>query len=334
MNKSKISVPVYMNFFNRPDTFEFVFNAVREARPSKLFLACDGPRENRPDDIKNILKCQEIASNIDWECEVHRNYSDKNLRCGMRMNSGITWAFSYVDRLIILEDDCVPTQDFFVFCEEMLEKYKDDCRIHMVNAMNHLGVYKATSNSYFFGPGCCWGWATWKRAWKYMDYDMGFLDDEYSMKCVERKYPFYKNAIKTGKERLEILKSGGQLSAWTYQSGMASALESQMAIVPSVNLIKNIGLTTESEHATNDIKKLPKSQQAYFNAKTYSMEFPLKHPKYIVEDWNYYDIVQEKFKVTKITRLEGYLRQFIYAQKGERKEFIKKVLKKVFFIKK
>jgi len=203
MEHWKVNVPVYLNFFNRPDTFQYVFEAVREAKPSVLFLSCDGARENRSDDIDNIKKCQKIAENIDWECKVYKNYSDKNLGCGMRMYSGISWAFKYVDRLIIFEDDCIPHQDFFRFCEELLERYKDDNRIHMIDAMNHLGIYNETPNSYFFGPGCCWGWATWKRAWDNMDFYLSFMADDYSMRCVERKYPFYQNARQEGRERLE-----------------------------------------------------------------------------------------------------------------------------------
>lgn len=332
MEKWKIDVPVYLNFFNRPDTFKYVFDAVKQAKPSKLFLSCDGARTGNKDDEKNMAACQRIAEDIEWECEVHTNYSKENLGCGMRMYSGISWAFEYVDRLIILEDDCVPSQDFFPFCAELLEKYKEDNRIYMINAMNHLIRYDETPNSYFFGPGCCWGWATWKRAWKQMDFQMKFMDDEYSMRCVERKNPFHKNAYKEGKDRKSILNSGKKLSSWTYQSGMAAALESQMAIIPSVNLITNIGLTANSEHAVNNLNKLAKRTRAYFNAPVIPMQFPLKHPKYIVEDWNYYDLVQKKFKPNIFTMLEGYARRLIFAEKGDIKVMFKKTLKKLHLI--
>lgn len=325
MEKWEIDVPVYLNFFNRPDTFQYVFEAVKKAKPSKLFLSCDGPRANREDDVENVKKCQKIAEQIDWECEVHKNYSEENLGCGMRMYSGISWAFEYVDRLIVLEDDCVPSQDFFPFCEELLEKYKEDNRIYMINAMNHLIRYEATPNSYFFGPGCCWGWATWKRAWQQMDFQMKFMDDEYSMRCIERKYPFYKNAYEEGKKKKSILDSGKKLSSWTYQSGMAAALESQMAIVPSVNLITNIGLTADSEHAVNNIRKLSRVTRQYFNAPTPQMTFPLKHPGYVVEDWNYFDLVQKKFKGNVFTCIEGYVRRILFADRGEIKAILKKI---------
>ncbi len=247
----------------------------------------------------------------------------------MRMYSGISWAFEHVDRLIILEDDCVPSQDFFRLCEELLEKYKDDNRIHMINAMNHLGIYNETPHSYFFGLGCCWGWATWKRAWDNMDFCLTFMEDDYSMRCVERKYPFYKNARSEGRERFNKLQAGQKLTSWTFQSGMASALQSQMAIVPKVNLITNIGLTADSEHAVSNIKKLDHKTRAYFNAETYPMEFPLRHPKYMVEDWNYYDLVQKKFKPTIFTKLESYARRIIFAEKGDISKIFKKLVNKI-----
>lgn len=329
MEHWKVDVPVYMNFFSRPDTFQYVFEAVREAKPSMVFLPCDGARENRKDDEENIKKCKEIAEQIDWECTVYKNYSKQNLGCGMRMYSGISWAFEHVDRLIILEDDCVPHPDFFKMCEELLEMYKDDNRIHMINAMNHLGVYEDTPNSYFFGPGCCWGWATWKRAWNNMDFALSFMKDDYSMRCVERKYPFYQHARQEGRERLEKLNAGKKLTSWTFQSGMALALQSQMAIVPKVNLISNIGLTADSEHAVSNLKKLDHKTRAYFNAETYPVVFPLKHPNYVVEDWNYYDLVQKKFKQTVVSKIEGYCRRIVFAEKGELLKMGKKLVRKI-----
>lgn len=329
LEKWKIDVPVYMIFFNRPAVLKQVFAAVRHARPSKLFLACDGARDKRPDDIVNIRKCQKIVENIDWECEVHRNYSKENLGCGMRMYTGINWAFEYVDRLMILEDDCVPSQDFFPFCQELLERYKSDDRIFMINGMNHLGKYDATPNSYFFGPACCWGWATWKRAWKNMDFGLNFMEDKYSLKCIEDKYPYYKNIVERGERHLAVLRSGKKLSTWTFQSGMALALQSQMAIIPSVNLITNVGLTEDSGHAVNSLRKVAKRQQAYFFAPFVKMQFPLKHPKYVVEDFGYYEKVQKKFKATFFSKMEGYIRRIIFADKGDIGRMIKKIPEKL-----
>lgn len=329
MKEWKNDVSVYLNFFNRPETFVRVFNAVKEARPSRLFLSCDGPRENNPKDIENVQKCKAIAEEIDWDCKVYKNYSDHNLGCGMRMYSGISWAFQTVDRLIILEDDCIPNQDFFPFCQELLEKYKDDNRIFMINAMNHLGKYLESSSSYFFGQGCCWGWATWKRAWDQVDFLLDFLEDEYSMKCVELKYPYYRDAILTGTKKKRILQRTGRLSSWTYQAGMGAALNSQLAIVPSVNLITNIGLTEDSTHSVNSIKKLDRKTQRYFNQAAYPLSFPLQHPKFVVEDLMYYYKVRKKFNPTIIDKAERCFRLLIYSNRSDMIVIGKKALRKI-----
>lgn len=318
-----IDVPVFLIFFNRPDTFKSVFESVKAAKPSKLFLACDGARNE--DDTHNIEECKKIAEDIDWDCEVYKNYSDENLGCGMRMYTGLNWAFQYVDQLIILEDDCVPSQDFYRFCYELLERYKDDDRIYMIDAMNQLGIYDKTPYSYFFGGGCCWGWATWKRAWQQMEYNAEFLNDDYSMQCVEKLYPYYFNARKIGYKISEVLKQGKRLSAWTYQCGMATALQNQICIIPKYNMITNIGLTADSVHAVNNIRKLAKKTQGFFNTPTYTMDFPIKHPKYVVEDRMYYEAVRKKFKLTFWTRMESVIRRIIFADKGDIKRMVRKI---------
>ena len=324
----KTDVAVFINFFNRPIVLQKVFEAVKEGRPSKLFLSCDGARVGREDDIVNIKECQKIVENIDWECEVHKNYSEKNLGCGMRMYTGITWALQHVESVIILEDDCVPSQSFLPFCKELLDKYKDDQRIYMISGMNHLGIYEKPTSDYFFGPGCCCGWATWRRAWEAIDFSMSFLENKYEMQCVTHLYPYYRNAIAIGEERLKKLSRGEKLTAWTYQSGMAAALNNQISILPTKNLITNIGLTNDSTHGTNNLRKLPKRTQAYFFIPTYEYEFPLKHPQYVIEDRMYYEIKEKKFKTNIFTRLEGIIRRVIFADKGEVKGMISRKLKR------
>lgn len=329
MHESKTSVPVFLIFFNRPDTFRMVFDEVKKARPAQLFLACDGPRQGRMDDIMNTEKCKIIAADIDWKCEVHLNYSEENLGCGMRMTSGLNWMFEKVDRAIILEDDCVPSQDFFPFCEDLLERYKDDERICHICAMNHLGVYEDCPNDYFFGPACCWGWATWKRVWMNMDFEMNFLNDDYSMRCVESTYPYYSNARKTGVARRQALQSGKKLSAWTYQMGISTALQGQMSILPKVNLVTNVGLSSDSVHAVNNIKKLPKVTQSYFNMPIHPVSFPLKHPAFVVEDRIYHKLVNKKFQTTFLTKIESIIRRLWFAEAGERKNYFNKAITKL-----
>ena len=153
MYKSNIDVPVLLIFFNRPETFSKVFEQVKKARPSKLFLYQDGARLNRPADKENVAKCRAIAEEIDWECDVHRLYQEENKGCDPSEFIAIKWAFSMVDACIVLEDDDVPSQSFFPFCKELLEKYKNDERINMICGMNINGITENVTSDYLFSVG-------------------------------------------------------------------------------------------------------------------------------------------------------------------------------------
>ena len=133
---AKTDIAVLLLFFTRSDTFRQVFEAVRQARPSKLLLYQDGPRGER--DLPGIEACREIASDehIDWACEVHRQYLDHNQGCDPSGFRSHQWAFSLADKVIVLEDDVVPAQSFFPFCKEMLDRYENDERISMIAGFN------------------------------------------------------------------------------------------------------------------------------------------------------------------------------------------------------
>lgn len=275
-------IPIAIIFFARPELLEITFAAIKQARPSQLFLIQDGARINNKTDLENIIRCHDIVNNIDWKCEVHKNYSEENLGCGMRIYSGLNWVFQYVDRLLIIEDDCVPTPSLFPFAAELLEKYKNDDRIGMICGMNNLGVYEEAPNDYFFTTsGSIWGWATWKRVWDKVEYNLEFLQDSYSTNIV------FKTDSKLepmGRTHLHNLKKGHKLSSWSYQLGMNMLLQNQINIVPKYNMISNIGLSENSANSVSEIRFIPKGMRRLYNMKTYTYKFPLKHPKYIVND--------------------------------------------------
>jgi hypothetical protein len=293
-------IPVALIFFARPDLLEVTFAAIREAKPRQLFLIQDGARIANTTDLENVAKCRKIVENINWECEVYKNYSEENLGCGMRIYSGLSWAFQYVDRLLIIEDDCVPALSLFPFTAELLEKYKNDDRIGMISGMNNLGVYENSPADYFFSiSGSIWGWATWKRVWDKVEYDLDFLKDKYATNIV----------FKTDAEMEPIglglsnnLKNGKKLSSWSFQSGMSMRLQHQLNIVPKFNMITNIGLSENSANSVSSIQFIPKGLRRLYNMKTYEYKFPLKHPKYVVNDLD--------FK-KKLDRVMGYGYPFV-----------------------
>ncbi len=271
-----IKTPIVFIIFKRPDTTEKVFEAIRQAKPPKLFVIADGPRADRPGETENCEAARAIIERVDWECEVLKNYSDTNLGCAKRVSSGIDWVFNNVEEAIILEDDCVPDPTFFPFCEELLEKYKLDTRIMSISGQNVQLGQKRTEFSYYFSRySHCWGWATWRRAWQYFDFDMklwqeikkgNFLDDVLTDKqAVER----WTNILQ--------MTNDGRIDSWAYRWTFACWLQSGLSILSNSNLVSNIGFGEESTN-TGDKKS------KFANLYTEALEFPLKHPPFIIRD--------------------------------------------------
>jgi hypothetical protein len=336
MNKD---IGVVIFFFNRPEPLEHVFQSVREAKVKKLFLIQDGARLNNHYDVENIKLCRDIISVIDWECEVHYNFSDINLSCDHRIFTGITWAFEHVDKLIILEDDCLAAQSFFPFCEEILNKYEFDNRVLMISGMNYFDEHITDGSSYFFSNTASgWGWATWKRSWltAVEQADFEFLNDSYLRKTVKDNLenlnyqePAMINFIPfVEKIRQENLKTK-RVNSWEYAIGIAKILNSSLIITPTKNLISNIGLTNDSTHAVNQINKLDKITQNLFFKKTFKINFPLIHPKYVIRNFEYEKKHSKQFKTTKLRCIESVIRRVYYSSNKERKLLFEKFVNKM-----
>ena len=303
------NTPVLMIFFNRPDSFAKVFEKVREAKPKTLILAQDGPR-NDQDEI-GIEKCREIAENIDWDCNVIRDYSTVNLGCGVRPKSAIDLALKEFERVIILEDDCVPSPTFFRYCDELLEKYKDDERIGYISGLNHFETWNCGEFDYFFSTAAAiGGWATWRRAWsRFYDYHANGINDEYTLKLYKQQIGnnyIYNDRISSLKRANSSAKNGEKLSYWDTQWGFAQFTQNMLAIVPRMNQICNIGAGADSTHAQNvTATKYIKYKNMLFMP-TYLFNFPLKHPPFCVCDREYHNLV---YKCSSGGKLKQILRK-------------------------
>ena len=285
MNNPKTDIAVLLLVFTRSNTLQQVFNEVRKARPSRLFLFQDGARDER--DVAGIEACRRIVSdeNIDWECEVHRNYQDQNLGC---MTAGYTahrWAFSLADKVIILEDDVVPTQSFFPFCKEMLDRYENDERITMVSGFNMDEQTADCPYDYFFTSAfSIWGWASWRRVVSQWDEQLSFLDDPYNLDQLQQliKARGYKSDfIRT----CRLHRSSGlpqfETIFWSHMM-----LNNGLAIMPRKNQINNIGAMEDSAHYSA-LKTLPKTVRRIFTMQRHELSFPLRHPEYVVDNVAY-----------------------------------------------
>lgn len=264
-----LQTPVAFIIFNRPDTTERVFAEIAKMRPRKLLVVADGARDNRAGEAERCAATRAIIERVDWECEVLRNYSDTNLGCRNRVASGIDWVFEQVPEAIILEDDCLPDPTFFRFCEEMLDRYRNDTRVAMISGDNFLFDKFDVGASYYFSRYChIWGWASWRRAWRH-------YDRRASIWPRFREQGWLKSLVHSRGEEMYWKRAfdgvhSGKIDTWDYQWVLASWAQGMVSVMPARNLISNIGFGIDATHTRRTSR--------YAEMKTTPLEFPLRHP--------------------------------------------------------
>jgi hypothetical protein len=235
--------------FNRPDTTAKVFEVIRQVRPPRLYVAADGARDAREDDVEKVSKSREIATAIDWPCELKMLFRDKNLGCKHAVSGAITWLFEHEEQGIILEDDCLPHPDFFIFCETLLDRYAENESVSVITGNNFQNGRLRGDFSYYFSKyNHCWGWASWRRAWKHYQGDLPFWPEwsrseawlKHTADNVESKY--WKRIF----DRVWL----GELNSWAYPWTASVWYHGGLTATPNVNLVSNIGFGPDSTHTT------------------------------------------------------------------------------------
>jgi hypothetical protein len=274
-----LETPVLLLAFNRPEHTARVFEAIRAVAPRRLWIAADGPRAGRPDDVERCAEVRRIVTSVDWECEVDAHLRDANVGCRVNVAEGVDRFFAAVDAGIVLEDDCLPHPSFFRFCEELLDRFRDDERVFAIGGTNLLGSYD-TNGSYFFSRyGAIWGWASWRRAWRHYDVDLRAWPQARDEGVLSWLLPPEERAHY--EPALEATHRG-ELDSWDYQWAFARFVNSGLTVLPRVNLVENIGFDADGTHTTD-----PGSPHAGIPAR--ELEFPLVHPPYVLHDQRFRD---------------------------------------------
>jgi hypothetical protein len=301
---SPLRVPVLLIIFNRPDTTRRVFEAIREAKPPRLYIAADGPRPEVKTDPENCEKARTIVQQVDWPCEVNTLFRDTNLNCGLAPSSAFTWFFDHEEEGIILEDDCLPSPSFFGYCQELLQRYRSDTRIMHIGGNNFLnGWQKDKDYSYYFsGSGHIWGWATWRRAWKHFDFNLRHYADLKPKGYFNNFFLNWPEKFYRLRKFDKTVRPGTKVDWWDYQWDFARYIHSGLAIVPKVNLVKNIGFGEIATHTKNN-----HSDSA--NLKSENIELPLRHPPFAIRDLEsdrrYFKNLMKDILLSKLKGLTG-----------------------------
>lgn len=284
-HQDQLGTPILFITFRRPDTTKRVFAMIRQAHPKKLYIAQNFPDSDNAEEVEKWNDVRAIIENIDWDCDVQRLYREQYLDAKTSISTAINWFFENEGEGIVLEDDCLPHPTFFRFCEEMLEKYRDDERIAMISGDNFQFGRKRTKYSYYFSRYThIWGWASWRRAWDNYDVDMkiwheirdgGWLED---LLGAKKSVWYWKN-------RFENVHKG-KIDTWDYQWTFSCWIQNALTVLPNVNLISNIGFDMKAVH-TNVKDK-------FVEMKIKPMRFPISHPDYILRDSKADSFVESK----------------------------------------
>lgn len=305
MYKEKITVPVVLIIFNRPDLVEKQMERLRKVQPQCLFIISDASRRSKEGEEQLVQKSRMIAENITWECQVEKVYANENMGCDRRIVSGLNTVFSKVDKAIILEDDCLPNNSFFSYCQELLLKYEENEEVMYISGSKWASRYPVEYSYGFSYNTGTWGWATWRRAWAEWHWDISewekgkweWLKDVYS-------YEYRKNWIRNVEK---YIPTG--IIPWDYV--WRFCVGKRLSIFPAVNLIENIGFGENATHTTEE--------EYGYDKQTYELGEML-HPDCINANEGYPRAVEKQYKIPLIYRIKRRIKKVlvnIYEEKNK-----------------
>lgn len=297
------TTPVAIIIFNRPEQTQLLFHMIREIEPKTLFIVSDGARSGHPEDPELVSRCRQIVEAVNWDCEVNRDYAEVNLGLKKRIVSGLNLVFNRVPEAIILEDDCIPSRDFFTFCAELLERYRSDRRIFSIGG--HIWEFpdQDRGESYlfsrYFSP---WGWATWADRWDVVDPDMrawgGLRGTDWLQKYLD-------SPMETvyWQQVFDMVSSGtGPLSqVWDFAAQLSIWQSHMLTIRPTRNLIHNLGFSPDATHTKRENTLI--SQRS-----ARRLDWPIAHPEIVERK------VAHDEEVNRV-RLSGTIRDYLFQRK-------------------
>ncbi len=268
---------VLLVIFKRPDLTGRVMEVLARVKPPRLYIAADAPRPGRGEE-ELCAAARACAASVSWPCEVFTDFAAENLGSGRRVSSGITWFFNTEPEGIILEDDCLPDDTFFPYCEELLERYREDARVMVVSGYHGPAASAGEGTSYWFTKyTLTWGWATWRRAWRHFDIDLCNLPAWEAFKKSDRFRKYCPDPAEHERWIRQTERSLSEYRAWDAQWMMACWMEGALGIVPAHNLIQNLGFRADAAHTMDDVFGRHRTELR-------PMKWPLKHPAAVGPD--------------------------------------------------
>ena len=298
-----LTSPVLFLIFNRPETTQQVFSAIRKAKPPRLYVAADGPRSDYPNEDEKCEHSRKIATNVDWDCEVKTLFRDQNIGCRLAVGQAIYWFFEQEPEGIILEDDCLPSQSFFWFCQEMLEYFRNDKAVGVICGFYSNELEYKPSASFFFSRYLrVWGWAGWRRSNEGYDSNINLLIEKQN---TWKKDIFSHTDIFLKRYWQDMFEEvgSGKIDTWDIQLQYLLWQKKQQVIVSSKNLVQNIGWAQGAHPLTKDHNH---------ELATSEINFPLTGPEMRERDTRADQVIEKiSYQITIFSFLKKLLRKMI-----------------------
>ena len=276
---------VLLVVFNRPELTARVFRALREAKPPRLYVAADGPRHGRAGEAERCGEVRRVATSVDWPCQVQTLFRDENLGCKRAVSGAIDWFFAHEEEGIVLEDDVLPVPSFFPYCDELLERFRDDERVGLVSGCNLVSHHYTPRDSYLFTRfPHIWGWASWRRAWKGYDVTMRAWPkcrDSGVLACMSSgswRFEHY------WRRRFDVTHEG-YIDTWDYQWVFTLWRLGMVSVAPAVNQTENLGFGADATHTTAVVPVYVRQSLPA------PLTFPLRHPPKVQRDITFEQLV-------------------------------------------
>jgi len=246
-----MNIPIVLIIYNRPTYTKKILLSINKLNINKVYIIADGPKNNL-NDVKLVKKTRKLLNKLSNKIKVFKIFSEDNLGLRKRIISGLNYVFKKEKLAIILEDDCIPTNEFFLFTKALLIKHKKDKKIASICGSNHLSSWDKKDIYYMHGKYFnSWGWATWSDRWNDINFNTKYLLNKNNDKKILNHLGSYR-ALFYWKYILKKI-SNNKINSWAYTYNYYFFLKKKYHLIPNKNLIKNIGI---GKNSTNT-KKLP-----------------------------------------------------------------------------
>ena len=249
-------IPVLIVGYKRVEEISKLFRKTLESGATRIYIALDAIDSDRGSEVTQQIKSQILLISSEFGRSHPKIWiRDRNLGSALSVLSAIEWAFQFEESLAILEDDLEISSELFIHFANQLQYIKEDPKVLMSSGSNVFrGKLKETPSGYSHYP-IVWGWITTKEKWQLIR--EGIFKKEL---IFQKSLPLYvRFFLETGR----IRALSGLIDAWDVPLAAFMKAYGYKCLIPSTNLVSNIGFDKNATHTTSNVWPLGVGLEKY-----------------------------------------------------------------------